>query len=411
VGQFLSDTGSLIVNTRPHAFLNWILLDNQFNYVSAISGFLQVGSDTLLDQMVEPNLPMTSNGYLYIYTSNETPNIAVFFDNLQVTHVRGPLLEENHYYPFGLLMSGISDKAPKSMYPENKYRFGGKELQHQEFSDGSGLELYDYGARMYDQQLGRWDVLDKMADKYYGTGPYVYVLDRPTVAFDPDGKRVYFVGGANNDQDGWNYIQRWDNAFKAQGINDFVRVNESRGKIADIQFTADWRDAAYDPHALKYESDGGSFPGVLVEDRNTTIDNTVDYYKQQLKDNPLKEGEQFNLAGYSYGSVLQAQAALQLANSGQVIDNLILIGSPISDKSDLMKDLKDNKNIKNVVRYDIKGDLLSNPQDVYDFIKGGIQTQRQGDNAHHFDAARPGNQADQLIQTIITWLKQQGVKN
>lgn len=57
-------------------------------------------------------------------------------------------------------------------------------------------------------------------------------------------------------------------------------------------------------------------------------------YKQMLKDNPLKEGEQLNFVGYSYGSVLQAQVALRLAESGQVIDNLVLVGSPISDKSD-----------------------------------------------------------------------------
>ena len=313
-----------------------------------------------------------------------------------------------NYYPFGLQMSGLCDRALKTNYAENSRQLGGKELQHREFSDGSGLEEYDFGARFYDHQLGRWNVLDKLADKYYSTSTYAYVLNRPTIAFDPDGKRVYFVGGANNDQDGWNYIQRWGNAFKAQGINDFVRVNESQGKYSDILFTAKWRDSPYDPHALKYENDGGSSPGVLVEDRNTTIDNTVDYYKQQLKDNPLKDGEQFNLAGYSYGSVLQAQAALQLANSGQVIDNLILIGSPISDKSDLFKQLKDNKNIKNVVRYDIKDDLLSNPQDVYDFIKGGFQG--LSNDAHHFDAARPGKKADQLIQTIVTWLQQQGVK-
>lgn len=313
-------------------------------------------------------------------------------------------------------MQGISDRALKTNYAENKYRFGGKELQHQEFSDGSGLEEYDFGARMYDQQLVVWHNIDKLADKYYGTSPFVYVLDRPTVAFDPDGKRVYFIGGANNDQDGWNYIQRWGDAFRAQGINDFVRVNQSHGKIADIQFTVDWRNNPYDPHALKYENDGGSSPGVLVEDRNATIDDAVDYYKQQLKDNPLKDGEQFNLAGYSYGSVLQAQAALQLANSGQVIDNLVLVGSPISDKSDLMKALKDNKNIKNVIRYDIKGDLLSNPKDVLQFLEG-VQSATpksiggKGDDAHHFDAARPGAAANQLIQTIITWLKQQGVKN
>jgi RHS repeat-associated protein len=185
---FLQHPDRGVEGAQPRAYVNWILFDEQLQYVTG--GFSRVHSQpsTLKEHVQElQNIVLNKSGYVYIYVSNESP-VAVFFDNLQVVHTRGPLLEETHYYPFGLTMAGISSKALNSIV-ENKRGYNGNELQSKEFFDQSGLDFYDFNARSYDQQVGRfWEIDPLLEDNQESFTPYHFGYNNPIRYNDPDGR-------------------------------------------------------------------------------------------------------------------------------------------------------------------------------------------------------------------------------
>jgi len=170
---------------NPKAYLTVLFFDERFNYVGTGSQYIRVSqAGDGASPLVLANIQAPKNGYAYVYVSNESAE-PVYFDNMQVGLTRGRIIEEDHYYSFGLKIAGISsNKAPDI----NEGNINNKNLYNdKELIDEADLDWYDYGFRNYDPQIGRFTQLDPLTDEYPELTPYQYASNEPIANIDIDG--------------------------------------------------------------------------------------------------------------------------------------------------------------------------------------------------------------------------------
>jgi RHS repeat-associated protein len=186
----LQNTSSSTSN-GPKAFLNWLVFDRNFILLDAgyqkMSEVANERGEDVAHEALASELVISEPGYVYTYLSNEEASpLEVYFDDFKVEKINSAIVDVSEYYPYGETFNSHQREGVDRV--DQKYLLTGKEKQ-----TDLGLGWYDFGARMYDAILGRWNAVDQLADKYPSWGPYNYVLGNPINSFDPDGNAALMV--------------------------------------------------------------------------------------------------------------------------------------------------------------------------------------------------------------------------
>nr|WP_315143864.1 RHS repeat-associated core domain-containing protein [uncultured Flavobacterium sp.] len=181
-------------------------------------------------------------GYVFNY-KDHLGNVRLGYSDTDKsgTIVASEILDESHYYPFGLKHVGYIT----ALGTDYKYKYNGKELQDDNIG-GVQLNWYDYGARNYDPALGRWMNIDPLAETSRRFSPYTYALNNPVYFIDPDGMEaddwINFTGKNGQQQIIYDSSVKTKAQAEAKGYANVNQVfeagtgkSEKTGEVVDFQ--------------------------------------------------------------------------------------------------------------------------------------------------------------------------------
>ena len=160
----------------------------------------------------------TAEGYYDFVKQRYVYNYTDHLGNVRLSYTKNnnaalEILEENNYYAFGLKHQGYGGVNLGN--PNYHYKYNGKELQEN--------SMYDYGARLYIPEIGRWNAVDPLAEKTHD--PYGYVWNNPMKFIDPTGMVGESYGpGPKGSWGGVKWLKYINNWHYEDGV-EFYRTN------------------------------------------------------------------------------------------------------------------------------------------------------------------------------------------
>lgn len=296
---------------------NSVVQEWKYN-VSLPNGWRKIGDSLKFD-----DLDSNQNYKLKVSLKSEATK-ATWYDTLTIKKGQkgSAIIQENHYYPFGNLIAGLSWQ--KIDEDSNQYMYNGKQWNNR-FS----MNLYDYGARLYDPQVGRWVTADPLSDQYRAFSNYSYTLNNPINAVDPDGKLVIFVNGFRTGA----YLDYWSNPFDYRppwddaplytrdqfSYNNYWKgFNWSEGNDNFLNRFNDYNDIYVD---------GMFFPLSTAQDRyDRGVADALAIIKKIISGEiEYIAGETIKLVGHSHGGWHAAGMADVFAKAGYTVEGLYML--------------------------------------------------------------------------------------
>jgi len=141
----------------------------------------------------------SSFNYVFTYTDH-LGNIRLRYTKTETQGLA--ILEENHYYPFGLKHNGYNSDhkifefndgtntvvltpVTPSRKETYKYKFQGQEL-----SEELGYNMYEYKYRHYDASIGRFVSIDPLANTYVNNSTYAFQENKLGLGTEVEGKEM-----------------------------------------------------------------------------------------------------------------------------------------------------------------------------------------------------------------------------